>query len=66
MESHSEKLKDYVLMQILKGSSTLRLSRKGKNPFPKIIFRFGNQDRQIAEYLATKHFVEKDLSKKRI
>jgi hypothetical protein len=61
MESHNEKLKDYVLMQILKGSSTLRLSNKGKKPFPKPIFQFGNQDKQIAEFLATKQYVENFL-----
>jgi hypothetical protein len=58
MESHNVKLKDYVLMQILKGSSTLRLSNKGKKPFPKPVFQFGNRDKQIAEFLDTKRFVE--------
>ena len=58
MESHNEKLKDYVLMQILKGSSTLRLSNKGKKPLPKPIFRHGNQDKQIAEFFDTKKFAE--------
>jgi hypothetical protein len=58
MESHNIKLKDYVLMQILKGSSTLRLSNKGRKPFPKAVFQYGNQDKQIAEFLDTKRFVE--------
>jgi hypothetical protein len=57
MESHNERLKDYVLMQMLKGRSTLRLSNKEKKPFPKPIFQFGNQDKQIAEFLDDRRFV---------
>jgi hypothetical protein len=57
MESHNEKLKDYVLMQILKGSSTLRIGNKGKKPFPKPIFQHGNQDKMIAEFLDNREFV---------
>ena len=57
MESHNEKLKDYALMQILKGSSTLRIGNKGKKPFPKPIFQFGNQDRQIAEFRDNRQFI---------
>lgn len=57
MESHNVKLKDYVLMQILKGSSTLRISNKGNKPFPRPIFQFGNQDKMIAEFLDNRQFI---------
>jgi hypothetical protein len=65
MESHNGKLKDYVLMQILKGSSTLRIGNKGKKPFPKPIFQHGNQDKQIAEFLDNRQFVLDFLARAR-
>ena len=48
----SEKLKTYFLMQCIKESSTLRVSAKGDKPSPRIVFRFGKQDKQIEEFLS--------------
>lgn len=53
LESGIIGLQNYVRMQCIKGSSTLRLSR-----IPKVVFHFGNQDKRIAEFLDTKQFVE--------
>jgi len=50
-------LKDYVLMQCIKRSSTVRCGRKGKKPSPKVVFRFGRQDGQIARFLETRSFI---------
>ena len=47
----SEKLKTYFLMQCIKESSTLRVSSKGEKPSPRIVFRFGKQDKQVKEFL---------------
>lgn len=63
LESGNVGLQNYVRMQCIKGSSTLRLSHKGKKPSPKVVFQFGNQDKRIAEFLDTKLFVE-NLEKK--
>jgi len=35
----------------------LRISNKGKKPFPKPIFQYGNQDKMIAEFLDNRQFI---------
>lgn len=51
IESQLLKLKDYALMQGIKESSTLRIGPKGDKPRPRIVGRFGNQDKEINEFL---------------
>jgi len=51
VESQLGKLRDYVLMQAIKDSSTLRVGEKFRKPSPRIVFRYGKQDRQIKEFL---------------
>jgi hypothetical protein len=51
VESQLSKLRDYVLMQVIKESSTLRVGPKFKKPSPRIVYRYGKQDRQIQEFL---------------
>lgn len=51
VESQLGKLRDYVLMQGIKESSTLRIGSKSEKPPPKIIYRYGIQDKQIVEFL---------------
>jgi len=60
--SHVEGLKDYVLMQIAKGSCTLRIRGKGKGS-PKPVYRCGSQDGQIQKFLDTRRFVLDSLKK---
>jgi hypothetical protein len=43
-------LKRWFLMQCIKGASTLRGSSKGDKSPPRIVFREGNQDREIASF----------------
>jgi hypothetical protein len=38
-------------MQGIKESSTLRVGLKFRKPSPRIVFRYGKQDRQIREFL---------------
>lgn len=57
LESGNEGLKKYVLMQGIKGSSTVRLSRKGVKPFPEIVYCYGSQFRQIKQFLETRKIV---------
>jgi hypothetical protein len=49
--THKTELMKYLVMQILKGSSTLRIGKKGDKPAPRIVFRYGKQDSEIKNYL---------------
>jgi hypothetical protein len=44
-------LNAYVIMQCIKESSTLRIGTKGDKPSPRIVFRYGKQDKQIKSFL---------------
>jgi hypothetical protein len=57
LESGNENLQKYVRMQSIKETSTLRISRKGKKPIPKIVFRYGLQDKQIKKFLETRKLI---------
>jgi hypothetical protein len=51
------KLITWYLLQNIKSTYTLRLGFKGKKKPPKIVYRYGNQDKQIAKYLSNRAFV---------
>lgn len=51
VECQLKKLSDYVLMQGIKESSTLRVGNKGGKKPPKIKFRFGKQCKQVKKFL---------------
>ena len=59
--SGNPNLQRYVPMQCIKGSSSARCSKKRGNrkekPIPRIVFRFGRQDRQIKKFLETRRFI---------
>lgn len=57
LESGNEGLRKYAMMQAIKRDSTLRMGSKGKKSPPRIVFRYGNQDKQIAVYLDTQRFL---------
>ena len=57
LESGNENLKKWAIMQGIKETSTLRVSGKGEKSTPKIVFRFGSQDRQIKKFLEARRFV---------
>ena len=61
LESGNENLQRYVRMQCIKESSTVRISKKGKKPIPKIVFRYGLQDKQIKKFLETRKLILKFL-----
>ena len=62
IQAQNAKLKDYVLMQGIKGSSTLRVGPKGEKPFPRIIYRYGKQDEEIHNFIKNRKEI-KDLIK---
>jgi hypothetical protein len=57
LESGNENVRRYVNMQCIKENSTVRISRKDKKSPPKVIFRYGSQDKQIRKFLATRRFL---------
>lgn len=59
--SDSESMRKWFLMQCIKNGSTLRVSPKGRKPSPRIVYRKGEQDCQIAEYLEWRNVVKNIL-----
>lgn len=57
--SGNEKLRRYQLMQCIKESSTRRVSRKREKSSPRVVFRFGKQDREIRRFLARRKLIKK-------
>jgi hypothetical protein len=53
----------YFIMQYIKKDSTLRVSTKQQKPSPRIVFRFGKQDKQIKNFLKMKDLVKKIIKK---
>jgi hypothetical protein len=51
-------------MQCIKQTSTVRISRKDKKPFPKVVFRYGVQDKQINKFLETRRLILNFLKKR--
>jgi hypothetical protein len=64
LESGNENLKKYVIMQDIKETSTVRISGKNKKPIPKILFRYGVQDKQIKKFLETRRLILNFLKKR--
>jgi hypothetical protein len=58
VESQLGKLRDYVLMQVIKKSSTLKVGPKFKKPPPRIVYRYSKQDRQIREFLEMRKTID--------
>jgi len=57
--SKSLKLKDYLGMQCIKMSSTLRVAPKGDKPSPRIVFKYGSQDHAIKDFLEFRQRIKK-------
>jgi len=51
------KLIEWYLLQNAKQTYTLRHGFKGKKKPPRIVFRFGNQDKMIAEFLENREYI---------
>jgi hypothetical protein len=47
----------WFLLQLIKGTYTLRIGFKGRKKPPKIVYRWGNQDKQIAKFLENRNFI---------
>jgi len=47
----------WYLLQKIKRTFTLRIGFKGRKKPPKIVYRWGNQNRQIAKFLENRNFI---------
>ena len=48
-------------MQCIKQSSTLRVGPKGKKHSPRVVYREGEQEGQIAEFLKMRKYIKRVL-----
>jgi hypothetical protein len=49
------RLTEWLVMQLIKHASTLRISAKKRKPSPRIVYRYGTQDNQIKGFLLFRH-----------
>jgi hypothetical protein len=56
--SRNESMKRWLLMQCIKGFSTLRVSAKTGKSAPRIVYRFGREDQQIQFFLQHRHRIK--------
>ena len=63
LHSRHRKLLLWLLMQCIKGSSTLRISPKGKKPAPRIVHHHGQQDKEIRFFLTQRTQIRKILKR---
>ena len=61
--SRIEKLKKWFLMQCIKESSTLRVSPKKEKPSPRIVYRYGKQDKEILSFLRYRKAIKNIIRK---
>jgi len=61
--SQHKALTKWFLMQCIKEGSTLRVSAKKEKPEPRIVYRYGSQDNQIAEFLTYRKIVKSIIAK---
>jgi len=56
--SGNEKCYRYVLLQIIRGEATLRLTPKGSKPAPRLVATYGKTDKGIKQYLNLRKWVK--------
>jgi hypothetical protein len=61
--SQHKALTKWFIMQCIKEGSTLRVSAKKEKPEPRIVYRYGSQNNQIAEFLAYRKIVKGIIAK---
>ena len=62
IQSKHEELKKWFLLQARKKASTLRVGPKGEKKAPRIVYREGNQDNQIADFLKHRRMLKRIIS----
>jgi hypothetical protein len=61
--SQNKALTKWFIMQCIKEGSTLRVSAKKEKPQPRLVYHFGSQNNQIAEFLAYRKIVKSIIAK---
>jgi len=61
--SHNPKLLKWFVMQCIKEGSTLRVSSKRNKTSPRIIYRYGKQDKEIPNFLTWRKLIKNILRK---
>jgi hypothetical protein len=61
--SNNKGTQKYHLMQCIKQSSTLRISKKRQKPSPRIVYRYGKQDNQIESFLEYRKMIKRIIKK---
>jgi hypothetical protein len=56
-------LEKWFIMQCIKEGSTLRVSPKRNKPSPRIVYKYGKQDKQIEEFLTYRKLVKSIIRK---
>ena len=62
LQSNNQDMLRYLRMQCIKKASTLRIGPKGEKTDPRIVFREGNEDVKIKEYLENSKFLKKRVA----
>jgi len=65
LETKNQGLQKWFLLQCIKREFTLRISNKGNKPSPKIVFCFGRQNKEIAEYLQYRQMIKEKVKKQK-
>ena len=57
--SKHRKLTGWFILQCIKKGSTLRVSPKNQKPSPRIVYRYGKQDKQIRSFLDYRNLIKR-------
>jgi hypothetical protein len=61
--SHNKGLAKWFLMQCIKGCSTLRVSSKREKPPPRVVCKFGEQNKNVKDFLRNRKIIKKMSAK---
>jgi len=64
LESRNKGLHDWLVMQCIKEASTLRISSKNNKSAPRIVYRYGLDNKEIWYYLIFRKIIYKLCKKK--
>ena len=59
LQSHNKELAKWFLMQCIKGCSTLRVPSKREKPPPRVVSRFGEQNKSVKNFVKMRKIVKK-------
>jgi hypothetical protein len=65
LQSRNKGLAKWFLMQCIKGCSTLRVSPKREKPPPRIVYRYGEQNKNVRDFLRNRRIIKKISDKLR-